>query len=74
MVRNVQLEDHFRTEDYSVDFAPEFVSLRKILSKKYVTQPLNGLCFLMRDDAISEVSQGFTTFSDFSMQLQPESN
>ena len=71
MVANGQLEQPIGTvllkfEVADMDFRENFIIM------KLLPNPLIGLCFLQRNNAIFDVRQGILTFPYLSMQLKPE--
>ena len=70
MVANGQLEVPFGTVQLEFEVA-DFMLRENFIIMKNLPNPLIGLCFLRRNNAIFDVTQGILTFPYLSMQLDP---
>ena len=52
----------------------DFMSKENFIVMEVLPNPLIGLCFLKRNNAIFDIRQGVLTFPHLSMQLKPEHN
>ena len=71
MVANGQLEVPIGTVLLEFEVA-DFMLKENFIVMKNLPNPLIGLCFLRRNNAIFDVTQGILTFPYLSMQLRPE--
>ena len=71
MVANGQLEVPIGTVLLEFEVA-DFVLREKFIIMKNLPNPLIGLCFLRRNNAVFDVTQGILTFPYLSMQLKPD--
>ena len=71
MVANGQLEVPVGTVLLEFKKA-DFMLKENFIIMKNLSNPLIGLCFLRRNNAIFDVTQGILTFFYFSMQLKPD--
>ena len=71
MVANGQLEVPIGTVLLEFEVA-DFMLKENFIIMKNLPNPLIGLCFLRRNNAIFDVTQGILTFPYLSMQLKPE--
>ena len=73
MVANGQLETPIGTVCLTFEVA-DFMFKENSIVMKVLPNPLIGLCFLERNNAIFDIRQGQLTFPHLSMQLKPEHN
>ena len=73
MVANGQLETPIATVCLTFEVA-DFMFKKKFIVMNVLPNPLIGLCFLKRNNAICNIRQGILTFPHLSMQLKPEHN
>ena len=71
MVANGQLEVPIGTVLLEFEVA-DFMLKENFIIMKNLPNPLIGLCFLRRNNAIFDVNQGILTFPYLSMQLKPD--
>ena len=71
MVANGQLEVPIGTVLLEFEVA-DFMLKENFIIMKTLPNPLIGLCFLRRNNAIFDVTQGILTFPYLSMQLKPD--
>ena len=71
MVANGQLEVPIGTVLLEFEVA-DFMLKENFIIMKNLPNPLMGLCFLRRNNAIFDVTQDILTFPYLSMQLKPE--
>ena len=71
MVANGQLEVPIGTVLLEFEVA-DFMLKENFIIMKNLPNPLKGLCFLRRNNAIFDVNQGILTFPYLSMQLKPD--
>ena len=71
MVANGQLEVPIGTVLLEFEVA-DFMLKENFIIMKNLPNPLIGLCFLRRNNAIFDVTQGILTFPYLSMQLKPD--
>ena len=71
MVANGQLETPIGTVCLTFEVA-DFMFKENFIVMKILPNPLIGLCFLKRNNAIFDIRQGILTFPHLSMQLKPE--
>ena len=71
MVANGQLEVPIGTVLLEFEVA-DFMLKKNFIILKNLPNPLIGLCFLRRNNAIFDVTQGILTFPYLSMQLKPD--
>ena len=71
LVANGQLEVPIGTVLLEFEVA-DFMLKENFIIMKNLPNPLIGLCFLRRNNAIFDVTQGFLTFPYLSMQLKPD--
>ena len=71
MVANGQLEVPIGTVLLEFEVT-DFMLRENIIIMKNLPNPLIGLCFLRRNNAIFDVTQGILTFPYLSMQLKPD--
>ena len=71
MVANGQLEVPIGTVLHEFEVA-DFMLKENFIIMKNLPNPLIGLCFLRRNHAIFDVTQGILTFHYLSMQLKPD--
>ena len=71
MVANGQLEVPIGTLLLEFEVA-DFMLKENFIIMKNLPNPLKGLCFLRRNNAIFDVTQGILTFPYLSMQLKPD--
>ena len=71
MVANGQLEVPIGTVLFEFEVA-DFMLKENFIIMKNLPNPLIGLCFLRRNNAIFDVTQGILTFPYFSMQLKSD--
>ena len=71
MVANEQLETPTVCLTFEV---ADFMFKENFIVMKVLPNPLIGLCFLKRNNAIFDIRQGVITFPHLSMQLKPEHN
>ena len=72
LVANGQLEVPIGTVLLEFEVA-DFMLREKFIIMKNLPNPLIGLCFLRRNNALFAVTQGILTFPYLSMQLKPDS-
>ena len=72
MVANGHLEVPVDTELLEFEVA-DFMLRENFIIMKNLPNPLIGLCFLRRNNAIFDVTQGILTFPYLSVQLKPDS-
>ena len=72
-VANGQLETPIGTVCLTFEVA-DFMFKKNFIIMKVLPNPLIGLCFLKRNNAIFDIRQGVLTFPHLSMQLKPEHN
>ena len=70
-VANGQLEVPISTVLLEFEVA-DFMLKENLIIMKHLSNPLIGLCYLRRNNAIFDVTQGILIFPYFSMQLKPE--
>ena len=73
MVANGQLETPIGTVFLTFEVA-DFMLKENFIVMKVLPNPLIGLCFLKRNNAIFDIRQGVLPFPQLSMQLKPEHN
>ena len=73
MVANGQLETPIGTVCLTFEVA-DFMFKENFIVMKALPNPLIGICFLKRNNAIFDIRQGVLTFPHLSMQLKPEHN
>ena len=73
MVAKVQLESPIGTVCLAIEVA-DFIFKENFNVMKVLPYPLIGLCFLKRNNALSDIRQRVLTLPHFSMQLKPEHN
>ena len=71
MVANGQLEVPIGTVLLQFEVA-DFMLKENFIIMKNLPNPLLGLCFLQKNNAIFDVNQGILTFPYLSMQLKPD--
>ena len=71
MVANGQLEVPIGTVLLELEVA-DFMLRENFIIMKNLPNPLIGLCFLRRNNAVFDVTQGILTFPNLSMQLKPD--
>ena len=71
MVANGQLEVPIGTVLLEIEVA-DFMLRENFIIMKNLPNPLIGLCFLRRNNAVFDVTQGILTFPYLSMQLKPD--
>ena len=71
LVANGQLETSIGTVGLTFEVA-DFMFKENFFVMKVLLNPLIGLCFLERNNAIFDIRQGVLTFPHLSMQLKPE--
>ena len=71
MVANCQLEVPIGTVLLEFEVA-DFMLRGNFIIMKNFPNPLIGLCFLHRNNAVFDVTQGISTFQYFSRQLKPD--
>ena len=71
MVANGQLEVPIGTVLLEFEVA-DFMLKENFIIMKNLPNPLIGLCFLRRNNAVFDATQGILTFPYFSMQLKPD--
>ena len=72
MVANGQLEVPIGTVLLEFEEADFMLRENFIIIMKNLPNPLIGLCFLRRNNAVFDVTQGILTFPYLSMQLKPD--
>ena len=73
MVANGQLETPIGTVCLTFEVA-DFMFKENFIIMKVLPNPLIGLCFLKKNNAIFDIRQGVLTFPHLSMQIKPEHN
>ena len=73
MVGNGQLETPIGTVCLTFEVA-DFMFKENFIVMKVLPNPLIGLCFLKKNNAIFDIRQGVLPFPHLSMQLKPEHN
>ena len=73
MVANGQLENPISTVELKFMVA-DFIFHKRFIVMQTPPNPLIGLCFLHRYNAVFDIRQGVLTFPEMSMQLEPQNS